>query len=70
MMSRSKLDMHLQKITYDVDEAKKQITVKLPQVQTLSKDLTHLASRYTMNRDSMFTTIKLETQKQGITGID
>lgn len=47
------------KITYDVDEEKKQITVKLPQVQTLSKDLDTSSFKVYHEQDSMFTTIKL-----------
>lgn len=54
------------KITYDVDEAKKQITVKLPKVQTLSKDLDTSSFKVYHEQDSMFTTIKLETQNKAL----
>ena len=54
------------KITYDVDEEKKLITVKLPQVQTLSKDLDTSCFKVYHEQDSMFTTIKLEKQNKAL----
>ena len=47
-------------------EKKKLITVKLPQVQTLSKDLDTSSFKVYHEQDSMFTTIKLETQNKAL----
>ncbi len=54
------------KITYDVNEESKEITVTLPEVQTLSTELDTNSFKIYHEQTSAFTHIDLETQNKAI----
>lgn len=54
------------KITYDVNDEKKEITITLPEVQTLSTELDTNSFKIYHEQTSAFTHIDLETQNKAI----